>query len=288
MLLAHRESGGPGRLSGMATMTMAEVIATLEELLPLHEPDLWASLQPGATDQQLQQLRESVGPFAVPSDWLELLRWRNGGPWGGPWWPVLDAGHLLGTPEAIEHYSWLCENTDEWQWHRSWLPIAHEGWNQCGIEAATDETGLIVDGSFPDPPMRLAPSLPAVLHATCATMEAGISSQPPASSAEQIESWATRRAAVVDAIYKEYGEWMRMSIHAHALLPELRKRLDTHPRISVLLLPTVTKLNREEHISIYWLDREKSDAIETTIRTRSYTGVPPDEAAESIVSGLLN
>lgn len=133
---------------------MSDVVAWLERLLPAHEPELWASLQPPAEADELESLRQAASPFEVTDEWPELLRWHNGGPWGGPWWPLLESGHLLGVRESIEHYQWLCANTEEWQWHRSWLPIVHDGWAQCGIELDGDYRGLIVDGSFPDPPRR--------------------------------------------------------------------------------------------------------------------------------------
>ena len=142
----------------MRTLTVSEAITRLEHLLPVHEPDLWASLQPPATPEAVDALRATIAPHDLPSDIVELLSWRNGGPWGGPWWPILECVHLLSTDEIIDHYGWLCENTDEWQWCRSWLPIAHEGWNQCGIELDGEQRGLVVNGSFPDPPVPWAPS----------------------------------------------------------------------------------------------------------------------------------
>jgi hypothetical protein len=213
--------------------------ATTQALLPSHEPELWESLQPPATGQALELLRLSVALFEVPTDWIELLRWHNGGPWDGPWWPILECGHILGTTEVIEHYRWLCENTEEWQWHRSWLPIAHEGWSQCGIDGAGDEQGHVVDGSFPGAARRIAPSVPAVLHTTCATIEAGMPSRPTEFSGATYDSWRASRDAVVKATYEEYGEWVPMTVHVHALLPDLRKKLSEHPRISRLEGPDV-------------------------------------------------
>jgi hypothetical protein len=141
----------------------------------------------------------------LPSELIELLSWRNGGPWGGPWWPIVDCGHLLATTEAIDHYRWLSENTEAWQWHRSWVPFAHEGWYQCGIELAGQQRGLLINGSFPDPPVAWAPSLAALLHATCAAIEVGIPSRPPVFVGAEFESWVAERAAVVEATYDGYG-----------------------------------------------------------------------------------
>lgn len=189
----------------MRTLTVSEAITRLEHLLPLHEPDLWASLQPPATPDAVDALRATIAPHDLPSDFVEVLSWRNGGPWGGPWWPILECGHLLSTDEIIDHYRWLCGNTDEWQWRRSWLPIAHDGWNQCGIELDGEQRGLVVNGSFPDPPAPWAPSLVAVLHATCAALEAKLPSQPRVFKGPEFESWIEKQAAVVAATYGPYG-----------------------------------------------------------------------------------
>jgi hypothetical protein len=194
---------------------------------------------------------------------------------------------LLGTREAVEHYRWLRGNTEEWQWRRSWLPIAHEGWNQCGIEAVGDEGGLVVDAGFPDPPTRLAPSLPALLHAVCATIEAGMSTRPDQFTGARYQSWLAQRSAIVQATYEEYAKWIPMTVHAHALLPVLRTKLEEHPRISVLLRADVHRVEGEESIGFYWLDRQEQEAAETSVRTNSYLGLAPDEAAERIVGGLF-
>lgn len=272
----------------MAKMTMPQVLSKLAKLLPSHEPELWESLQPPATGQELELLRESVAPFQVPRDWIELLRWHNGGPWGGPWWPILECGHLLGTTEATEHYRWLCENTEEWQWHRSWLPIAHEGWNQCGIEGAGDERAHVVDGSFPDAARRIAPSLPALLHATCATIEASIPSRPTEFSGATYDSWRASRDAVVKAAYEEYGDWAPMTVHVHALLPELRKKLSEHPRISRLEGPDVRIISREEHVTFRWRDRDTGSTTDTAVRTDALVGLATRDAVSKVVSGLFS
>jgi hypothetical protein len=51
----------------------------------------------------------------------------------------------------------MVAEVDEWQWHRSWLPITHDAWSQCGVELEGETRGAIVDGSFP---VRPGPSLP--------------------------------------------------------------------------------------------------------------------------------
>ncbi len=185
-------------------MTISEAIARLAQALPVDAPDLWESLQQAASNEELRSLQEAVAPADVPSDLIELLSWRNGGSRSGPWWPILESGHLLGATEAVEHYRWLCENTEEWQWRRSWLPVAHEGWNQCGIELSGEYRGLIIDGSFPDPPRPVAPSLVALLHASCAVMEAGLRHEQRTQTTDGTHARVKQRALIAP-IYEFYG-----------------------------------------------------------------------------------
>lgn len=184
-------------------MTMQEVIARLEQMLPAHEPELWESLRPPAAEEELALLREAVAPFDVVEEWIDLLRWHNGGQWSRRWWPLLNSGHLLNVGETIEHYKLLCEITEEWQWRRSWLPITHDSWQQCGIELDGEHRGLVIDGSFPDPPRPIAPSLVAMLHATCAVIEAGLQDEEPVRLAHAYVR--VRQKELIDPIYALYG-----------------------------------------------------------------------------------
>jgi hypothetical protein len=102
----------------------------------------------------------------------------------------------LGTSEAAAHYQWLCENTEEWQWSRSWLPLTHEGWNQCGIEVGSDQPGILIDASFPDPPRAIAPSLVALLHASCAVIEAGLYDEEPVRTRDGTYRRVKQRAVI--------------------------------------------------------------------------------------------
>jgi hypothetical protein len=188
----------------MKPVTMPAVIAQLEQVLPAHEPELWANLQPPTTDEELTLLRDAVAPFDVVDEWIDLLRWHNGGRWSRRSWPLLDSGNLLGVRETIEHYKLLCGVTEEWQWHRSWLPITHDSWSQCGIELTGEHRGLIVDGSFPDPPRAVAPSLVAMLHATCAVIEAGLQDEEPVRLPHAYVR--VRQKELIDPIYALYGE----------------------------------------------------------------------------------
>jgi len=151
---------------------MSLALECLEQLLPAEAPHLWESLQPPCTLAELDALRRTVEPHELTEDLVEVLRWRDGqARVAHGWWPVLNSGHLLSAQEAIEHYVSMCKICAPEQWTASWLPITHEGWYQTAIELDEPLRGLIVEGSFPDPPHPLAPSLTAVMHATCELLQ---------------------------------------------------------------------------------------------------------------------
>lgn len=152
----------------MQRISISEALARLESLLPSRAPGLWEGLRPPATDDEIADLRRAIDPFELSPEYEQFLRWRNGAPLGSvTGWPILNCGPILSAVEAAEHYRWMVAEAEEWQWHRSWLPITHDAWSQCGVELDGETRGAIVDGSFPDPPWAVAPSLTAVLHATC-------------------------------------------------------------------------------------------------------------------------
>jgi hypothetical protein len=191
---------------------------------------------------------------------------------------------------VAEDYKWLCENLDSRQWHWTWIPITHDSWNQCGVEAGSEETGLVMDGSFPDPARRVAPWLTAVLHATCEILEAGIPFRPDEHSGPKYESWRASRDAVVRATctYEQYGPWMAMTVHAHALLRELDKALNQDPRLDLLDGPAMQMIDREERITFRWLDRDRGSTTVTAVRTNACDGLTSEEAVEKIVNGLFS
>lgn len=73
---------------------------------------------------------------------------------------------------------------------------------------------------------------------------------------------------------------------AQALADELARQLKDHSRISLLLQPTAHVVDGEDGVSLYWLDREHSDAADELIRAGDYEGLRPDEAASRIIASL--
>jgi hypothetical protein len=184
-------------------MTVSEALLRHQGLLPTQTPELWENLRPPATDDEIADLRRAITPYALCPEYEHLLRWRNGAVAGpGSWWPILDCGPLLSAADAAEHYRRLVEMCEEWQWHRSWLPITHGAWAQVGIELGEHGRGVIVDGSFPDPPVAIAPSLAAVLHATCEV----VANVPDFDRPRRLKSsFDAEIKAILAPIYAAYG-----------------------------------------------------------------------------------
>jgi hypothetical protein len=156
---------------------MTEALSRLDMLLPQKAPELAATLLPPASDSDLEQLRVAVMPFVLPDDLVELYRWHDGQDAAQRvWWPVISTGALFGIADAIKYYEIIVleevKNTDEWR--RSWFPIAAEGWSRSLIDMGDEAHGLIIDASSPDMPTPQAPSLTALMHATCEVLAADL------------------------------------------------------------------------------------------------------------------
>jgi hypothetical protein len=177
---------------------VGDIAAALERLsavLPKGAPELWGSLRPPVSSADLDVLRRATDPYELPDDVVTMLRWADGQEYGGPWWPSISCGALLSAARAAEHYTWLRDATEEGQWNPLWLPVAHAGWNQAGVEMAVDRPGAVIDASFSDPDVSVvAPSLGAMLDATADMIEAGLSVEHPYDFDE-----LRRRAELLDA-----------------------------------------------------------------------------------------
>jgi hypothetical protein len=177
---------------------MAEVLDRLDGVLPRRAPRIWESRRPPVTRADLDKLRRAVDPYEVPGEVVAMLRWADGQVHGGPWWPAISCGPLLSAARAAEHYAWLCEETEDWQWNRLWLPVAHEGWYQAGVEMTLGHPGVVLDGSFPDAEARIvAPSLAAMLDVTTQMLESGLPPDTPHDT-DGYRRWKAERDAIMD------------------------------------------------------------------------------------------
>ena len=119
----------------------------------------------------------------------------------------LQCGPLIGSQTIIEHYTSLAGSASHGSGTHPWVPIVHEGWYQAGIEMDTPERGLIIEGSFPEMPFPVGPSLTAVMHATCDIFEASFT-EPPRDSGpgSEYQRWCKQRDEIVARRYRHYGE----------------------------------------------------------------------------------
>lgn len=171
-------------------------LAELDTWLAKHLPDVAASLNPGASEQQLDRLASIIGA-PLPADYRALYRWHNGqdascvgtqGPWFGLFFPSLDR------VEAIWR-SWLDFADDPWcefnelavsfrpgavkplYANRGWIPFAQAGHNCLGIDLDPDAAGsvgqVINFGRDEDLKYVLAPGLAAFVPWLVGQLHAG-------------------------------------------------------------------------------------------------------------------
>ncbi len=108
---------------------MNPLIVRLDAYLREHRPAVYATLQPGLSDAELDAWQATLGDLPLPATFKDFYRWRNGQPRND------DAKQSL-----VFHYYWLdcAEATDEWQgmkqmaqqnadepywWNERWLPF---------------------------------------------------------------------------------------------------------------------------------------------------------------------
>lgn len=129
----------------------------LETWLGVHAPDLLADLQPGATEQAIQQTETFLG-VQLPEDFKAVYRRHNGQDEASDWlfngreflsleriqeeWQVwkelLDGGdfdHSASEPDTGIRTDW---------WHAQWIPITYDGaGNHDCLDLAPAEGGTV-------------------------------------------------------------------------------------------------------------------------------------------------
>lgn len=181
---------------GLEADLLAGSLTELDAWLAKHLPDVAASLNPGASDEQLDRLASIIGA-PLPADYRALYRWHNGqdasgvgthGPWFGLFFPSLDR------VEAIWR-SWLDFADDPWcefnelavsikpgavkprYASRGWIPFAQAGHNCLGIDLDPDVAGsmgqVINFGRDEDLKYVLAPNLAAFVQWLMGQLRAG-------------------------------------------------------------------------------------------------------------------
>ncbi len=190
--------------------TLEEELARLDGILPEHDPELAASLNPPVLDKDLGILRALVDPHELPSEIETLLRWHDGQSRNRSW-PLIEAGPLLSAAQIAEHHRHMGEMCEPFQWSDSWLPVAHEGWYTTVVECALPLAGMVIDASFPDTPSPKAFSLAVVMGRACDLLEAGIeftipgSGTPEDRQAMERERWKLRK----DVLQRSYPHFIQ-------------------------------------------------------------------------------
>jgi hypothetical protein len=153
----------------------ADLLERLDALLDKHEPVFAVTLNPPATQDEIDALRAAVRPHEIPQELEMIYRWHNGQADGAPWWPLLDHGPLLSIAAAIEHRDVLVKVCEEpFQWSEAWFPITHASWAQLAVQLSEPLKGLVIRAGFPDPPAPVADDLTAVMQAVCIVLDAGL------------------------------------------------------------------------------------------------------------------
>lgn len=124
----------------------------LEHWLEKHAPEVLSDLNPGATEEEIQELEQAI-QYILPEDFKESLRIHNGQAGESLWliggWELLSAKRILdewkvwkGLYNEGTFRDWKVEAADEVEqvwWKPSWIPVTYNG---CGDHHCMDvETG---------------------------------------------------------------------------------------------------------------------------------------------------
>ncbi len=107
---------------------LSEILNDLEARLKAIFPDVFASLLPPATADQLLELASAVGVESLPDDMVELLSWHNGQS-DHCSLNQEDSFSLLST-DGIEEAMQFIRSLDPESispWCESWLPLLYNG-----------------------------------------------------------------------------------------------------------------------------------------------------------------
>jgi hypothetical protein len=187
---------------------LEEAIEHLDVLLPARAPELAASLNPPASDVELDVLRAAIEPYELLEDLEILYRWHNGQDQSSSW-PLLVAP-LLNAVEAAEHTRSMVDVCEEdWQWSPTWVAITHSSWHQDAVQLADPLKGLVIDAGFPEAPGPRAECLAAAFQSVCVLIEERVPVEPPAVQGAGYVQWRTE---VTHALNREprteYLHWI--------------------------------------------------------------------------------
>lgn len=102
---------------------LASILMNLDELLKKDHPDIFASLNPGASSNKIEKLNEAVAPLKLPEDFATLYKWHDGVENGKF---VFGFPEILSTQSALQEYRDSIELFSDTCWCKAWFTIAYE------------------------------------------------------------------------------------------------------------------------------------------------------------------
>ena len=151
-------------------------IDRLASVIPSHNAAFWETLNPPASSDDLQALREAVHPFLIPRSLEIWLGFANGQTWESViWWPTMECGAMLSAESMVKSRGFY---TTQLKYPTGWLTISSGGHTQSSIELVTERTPVIINSSVDDFARVAAPSLGAMLTVTAELADAGYLDSP--------------------------------------------------------------------------------------------------------------
>jgi hypothetical protein len=191
----------------LTPISLRDALGRLDLLLPEKAPTVAAALRAPVTERDLHLLRDAVAPIGLPDDLRELLSWHDGMAFDPPaWWPLMASGPLLSASDISDFYAFCCSDDMPEGWRASWLPIASDRSFSAAVETSGPATGLVIEASEPDEARPLAPSLTAMLHATCEVLESDLPEHLDRVADQDLHDERQRIVSEVYEVYEGY-EW---------------------------------------------------------------------------------
>lgn len=151
------------------TMTLEDALRRFETVMVATWPEAFSQLLPGATDEELQPLRDAVAPYLLPAQVEQLYRWRAGGDSG-----VFGGWRMRSIPDLLRWYAF----TEELDEPRVWLPVfENQMLNAITLdfpgEPASDPS--VWYGSTHDEPIqRMFDSIETLVEVVCDAADDGV------------------------------------------------------------------------------------------------------------------
>lgn len=136
-------------------------IERLKVVLPVEAPELWASLNPPASDEEIAALERAIAPHPLPKEVEVWLRFANGQHADSHWWPTVGGGSFMSVAAMIEQHELIAG----WPMQpKAWLRLTHSSHYMVAIELGqSSRPPLIIDACVSNAPSIVAPSFHGLL-----------------------------------------------------------------------------------------------------------------------------